>query len=214
MVCPFDRFRRSPAWWEYGSRFKCAAVGLGHAGSGVLGGFCGAVGLGGTLSEALPYRGPGEAVFDRGAVLSRMALVAAGGGGACSAIEALHAEPEVFGGVPSTSTVHRVFTGMDEERVEAAASAVAGVRQRVWPMIGDHPRHRRGAGFGSGCVNPVSRFELLSAPGGGLVFCGSRAFSPKPQRSELGFCQRHTAENGSAMRTTPTTRFSRQTVWG
>ena len=102
---------------KYSSRFKCVAGGLemglgggrlvGHAGSGVLGGFCDAVGSGRALSQALPYRGPGGAVFDRGAVFAQMALVAAGGGEACSDIEALRAEPEVFGSVPSASTVHR-----------------------------------------------------------------------------------------------------------
>ena len=72
-------------------------------------------------------------------VLTRMGLVAAGGGEACSDIEVLRAEPEVFGVVPSVSTVHRTFTAMTAEQVEAFASTVAEVRQRVWPMIGGHP---------------------------------------------------------------------------
>ena len=65
---------------KYSSRFKSAAgsgleIGgrlVAHAGLGVLGEFCDAVGLGEALSEALPYRGPGVAVFDRGAVLVQM----------------------------------------------------------------------------------------------------------------------------------------------
>ena len=111
----------------------------GHAGLWVLGEFCDAIGLARALSKALPYRGSGEAVFDRGAVLVRMLLVAAGGGEACSDIEVLRAEPGVFGAVPSTTTVHRTFTGIDAERVEAAASAVGEVRQRVWPVMGIVP---------------------------------------------------------------------------
>ena len=55
-----------------------------HAGLGVLGEFCDAVGLGEALSRVLPYQGPGEAVYDRGALLVQMMLVTAGGGEACS----------------------------------------------------------------------------------------------------------------------------------
>ena len=65
---------------KYSSRFKSAAgsgmeIGgrlAAHAGLGVLGEFCDAVGLGEALPEQLSYRGPGMAVFDRGAVLAQM----------------------------------------------------------------------------------------------------------------------------------------------
>ena len=97
------------------------------------------MGLGRALLKALPYRGAGEAVFDRGAVMVRVLLVAAGGGEVCSDIEVLCGEPDVFGVVPSTFAVHRTFTGMDAERVEAAASAVGEVRQQVWTEMGITP---------------------------------------------------------------------------
>ena len=38
--------------------------------------------------------------------------------------------------MPSVSMVRRTFTAMTAEQVEAFASAVAEVRQRVWPVIG------------------------------------------------------------------------------
>lgn len=46
-----------------------------HAGLGVLGEFCDAVGLGEILSKQLPYQGPGVAVFDWSAVLAQMMLM-------------------------------------------------------------------------------------------------------------------------------------------
>ena len=111
----------------------------GHAGLGVLGEFCDVMGLGRALLKVLSCRGSGEAVFDRGVVMVWMLLVAVGGGEACIDIEFLRAEPDVFGVVPSTSAAHRMFTGMDAERVGAAASAVGEVRQRVWPEVGITP---------------------------------------------------------------------------
>ena len=132
---------------KYSSRFKSAAgSGLeiggrlaAHAGLGVLGEFCDAVGLGEALSDALPYRGPGVAVFDRGAVLAQMMLVVAGGGEACSDIEVLRSEPEVFAAAPSVSTVRRILSKMTAAQVQAAAAAMAEVRQRVWGDDGHHP---------------------------------------------------------------------------
>ena len=101
-------------------------------------------GWGGPLSQALPYRGPGEAVFDRGAVFTQMALVAAGGGEACSDIEALRAEPEVFGAVQSASTVRRGVHRHGRRagrrcRVSGGSGAPDGVAHD-----GHHPRHPRG----------------------------------------------------------------------
>ena len=115
-----------------------------HAGLRVLGEFCDAVGLGEALSRALPYQGPGEAVYDRGAMLVQMMLVTAGGGEACSDIEVLRSESEVFGDVPATSTVHRTLSAMTADQVKATAAGMAEVRRRVWKMMGITPDAKEG----------------------------------------------------------------------
>ena len=56
------------------------------------------------LSQALSYRGPGEAVFNRGAVFTQMALVTAGGGEACEAADPSHSGTDV---VPWEAGRHR-----------------------------------------------------------------------------------------------------------
>ena len=74
----------------------------------------------------------------------QMMLVTAGGGEACSDVEVLRSEPEVFGDVPATSTVHRAFVGMTAERVKATAAGMAEVRRRVWKMMGITPDAKEG----------------------------------------------------------------------
>ena len=65
--------------------------------------------------------------------------MAAGGGEACSGIEALRAEPGVFADAPSVSTVRRILSKMTAAQVEAAAAALAEAREKVWPMMGVTP---------------------------------------------------------------------------
>lgn len=84
------------------------------------------------LAEAVRWQGPGVPVHDRGKVLTQAALVLAGGGDSCLDIEHLRAGPDLFGSVPSDTTVARTFaevTAADRTRV---AAAVAPLRAKVW----------------------------------------------------------------------------------
>lgn len=103
-----------------------------HVGLHAVGAFADRLGLGDALSGAIEWRGPGVPVHDRGKVLTQAALVLAAGGESCLDIEHLRAGPDLFGSVPSDTTVARTFgevTGEDRTRV---AAAVAPLRAQVW----------------------------------------------------------------------------------
>ncbi len=112
-----------------------AGLVVGHGGLHALGRFCDVLGLGELLSEAYGPIGERAPVHDRGKALVQAFLVFAGGGEACSDIEALRAGEALFGSVPSASTLYRVARGVDAERLGALRSALSQARQRVWPLI-------------------------------------------------------------------------------
>ncbi len=103
-----------------------------HVGLHAVGAFADRLGLGSVLSGALPWRGPGVPVHDRGKVLVQTALMLAGGGESCLDIEHLRVGPVLFGSVPSDTTVARAFTEIGPADRERIAVAVAGIRERVW----------------------------------------------------------------------------------
>jgi Transposase DDE domain group 1 len=112
-------------------------------------------------------------VHDRGKVATHAMLMLAGGGGACSDIEALRAEPALFGAVPSDSTLYRTFRQIAPATLGGLWEAIAEVRAGVWrrssvtnttdPVVldidatlvevhsenkaGPAPRYKRGFGF-------------------------------------------------------------------
>ena len=102
------------------------------AGLWVLGGFADRVGLSGCLSEALPAGGERAPVHDRGALLAHLCLVLAGGGEACSDVERLRGEPELFGPVASPATLWRAMHEIDDEALARVWRAAKQVRERVW----------------------------------------------------------------------------------
>src|SRR5579875_648539 len=107
-----------------------------HVGLHTLGHFADALGLARTLSEAIPNGGR-TLVHDRGKVVLQMMLVLAGGGEACTDIEYLRAQPELFGEVPSDSTVYRTFTeGLTPEVVGQLHAGLAEARAKVWRKAG------------------------------------------------------------------------------
>jgi hypothetical protein len=55
-----------------------------------------------------------------------------GGGEACSDIEHLRAQPDLFGAVPSDTTLYRTFRSLDSSTRAALGEAVAEARARVW----------------------------------------------------------------------------------
>ena len=103
------------------------------AGLFVLGGFADRVGLAGELSGALPQRGERAPVHDRGVLLTHLCLVLAGGGEACSDIEGLRAQRDLFGAVASDSTLWRVLNSIGGEELDGLWQAAAAVRERAWP---------------------------------------------------------------------------------
>ena len=69
---------------------------------------------------------------DRGKVLVQAMLMLAGGGEACSDVEALRAQPGLFGSVPSDSTLYRTFRQIGPVTLGGVWEAMAGVRAGVW----------------------------------------------------------------------------------
>ena len=103
-----------------------------HVGLHALGCFADRLGLGDSLSAAIPFRGERLPLHDRGKVLVQMALVLAGGGESCLDIEHLRAQEDLFGSVPSDSTVWRAFHELSSTTLEHLERAVASVRNTVW----------------------------------------------------------------------------------
>ena len=86
-----------------------------HVGLHALGCFADRLGLGDSLSARIPPTGERLPVHDRGKVLVHAALMLAGGGESCADIEHLRLQPDLFGSVPSDSTVFRTFHQLDEK---------------------------------------------------------------------------------------------------
>ena len=103
-----------------------------HVGLWTLGGFADRLGLGEALSEAF---GKAKVVHDRGSVLVHAMLMLVGGGEACTDVEHLRAEPDLFGEVASDSTLYRTMRSIDGDVLGRLGGAVAGVRNRVWGRL-------------------------------------------------------------------------------
>ena len=103
-----------------------------HVGLHALGSFADRLGLGDSLSARIPWTGERMPLHDRGKVLVQMALVLAGGGESCADIEHLRFQPDLFGWVPSDSTVFRTFHEITEGTRAAVDVAMAEVRAKVW----------------------------------------------------------------------------------
>lgn len=140
------------------------------AGLFALGGFADGCGLTAALSAAVPRRGERAPAHDRGKVLTHGLLMLAGGGEACSDIEHLRAQPELFGDVASDTTLWRTVVGLGPGGAAVLLGAAASVRERLWadadrsgPLVididstlveihsenkaGAAPHYKRGYGF-------------------------------------------------------------------
>jgi hypothetical protein len=116
-------------------RVKVEAGGSGvvaHVGLHALGSFADRLGLADSLSSAFRAGTGRTPVHDRGKVLVQVALMLAGGGESCADIEHLRCEADLFGFVPSDSTVHRSFHEFGGALRTDVAGAVAEVRRAVW----------------------------------------------------------------------------------
>jgi hypothetical protein len=107
-----------------------------HVGLHVLGLFADRLGLGDSLSAAIPARGERLPVHDRGKVLTQAMLMLAGGGEACADIEHLRAQPDLFGSVASDSTLYRTFRDLDALTLVRLRTAFAEARVKVWRRAG------------------------------------------------------------------------------
>jgi hypothetical protein len=103
-----------------------------HVGLHALGSFADRLGLGGALSSRIPWSGNGVPIHDRGKVLVQMALTLAGGGESCLDIEHLRIGTDLFGSVPSDTTVARTFHEIDASTRAAITEAMAEMRAEVW----------------------------------------------------------------------------------
>jgi Transposase DDE domain group 1 len=103
-----------------------------HVGLHALGAFADRLGLGGSLSAAIPITGERAPLHDRGKVLAQAMLMLAGGGEACADIEHLRSQPGLFGSVASDSTLYRTFRHVDAATLAGLWDAIGGVRAAVW----------------------------------------------------------------------------------
>jgi hypothetical protein len=103
-----------------------------HVGLHALGTFADRLGLGDSLSARIPITGERLPLHDRGKVLTQAMLMVAGGGEACTDIEHLRSQPDLFGSVPSDSTLYRTFRQIDPVTLAGLWDAMAEVRARVW----------------------------------------------------------------------------------
>jgi hypothetical protein len=103
-----------------------------HVGLHALGAFGDRLGLGDCLSARFPVSGERSPFHDRGKVLTQAMLMLAGGGEACADIEHLRSQPDLFGLVPSDSTLYRTFRQIDPATLAGLWDAMAEVRARVW----------------------------------------------------------------------------------
>jgi hypothetical protein len=117
-----------------------------HVGLHALGAFADRLGLGDALSERVPWTGERAPVHDRGKVLCQAMLMLAGGGEACTDIEALRAQTALFGSVPSAPTVYRTI------RHELTPAVVADLHRVAFAQVRNDVWTRSSATTGTGPV--------------------------------------------------------------
>jgi len=103
-----------------------------HAGLHALGRFADRIGLGSTLSTAIPWAGERAPTHDRGVVLTHAMLMLAAGGEACSDIEFLVSQPRLFGPVASDSTLYRTIRAITPAVLADLTAKAAVTRAQVW----------------------------------------------------------------------------------
>ena len=107
-----------------------------HAGLHALGRFADRIGLGPTLSTAIPWAGERAPTHDREVVLTHAMLMLAAGGEACSDIEFLVSQPRLFGPVASDSTLYRTIRAITPGVLADLNTKTAVTRTRMWRRMG------------------------------------------------------------------------------
>ncbi len=103
-----------------------------HAGLHALGRFADRIGLGASLSAAIPWTGERAPLHDRGTVLTHAMLMLAAGGEACSDIEFLAPQSRLFGAVASDSTLYRTMRAITPSVLADLSLRAAATRAQVW----------------------------------------------------------------------------------
>jgi len=103
-----------------------------HAGLHALGRFADRIGLGASLSAAIPCAGERAPLHDRGTVLTHAMLMLAAGGEACSDIEFLVPQQRLFGAVASDSTLYRTMRAITPGVLADLTVQAAATRGQVW----------------------------------------------------------------------------------
>lgn len=111
---------------------------VGHAGAVLLRKCADKAGLTSGLNAVIP-RGEGPGWWDRGTVLTSLAVSIALGATSMSDIDLLAHQAPVFGDPPSDCTVRRCLTGLDTVTLGKIGKARAKVRRRVWDLIAGRP---------------------------------------------------------------------------
>ena len=110
----------------------------GHAGLWQLGQFMDQLGIPKVWSTAFEPPGRGGRRHDPGKTLAHAVLMFAGGGEACTDIEYLRAQPELFGDVGSDSTLSRLLLNLSEATSRRLTEGLARVRARLWKQLTSH----------------------------------------------------------------------------
>jgi hypothetical protein len=143
-----------------------------HVGLHALGALADQLGLGTSLSSRISQRGERAPLHDRGKVLTHLALVLAGGGESCADIEHLRSQQEMFGSVPSDSTVFRTLHEFDAEQRSELSEALAEVRAKVWKKLDQRRKDSVILDFDASLVDVHSELKEKAAPNykGGFGF--------------------------------------------
>jgi hypothetical protein len=158
-------------------RVKVESSGIGvaaHVGLHALGALADQLGLGASLSARVAPTGERLPLHERGKVMTQLALVLAGGGESCADIEHLRFQEELFGSVPSDTTVFRTMHEFDESQRDELLAALAGVRATVWEKVDSDPTKPVILDFDASLVDVESENKEQAAPN----FKGGYGFHP------------------------------------
>jgi hypothetical protein len=165
-----------------------------HVGLHALGSLADSLGLGSALSSCIKPAGERTPLHDRGKVLVQMALVLAGGGESCADVEHLRVQKNLFGAVPSDSTVYRTFHEFDAAQRALFAGALADVRSKVWAKL-DTTREPVILDFDASLVMGLAESKENAAP----TYKGGFGFHPLFCFADLtGETLSHTLRSGNA----------------
>ena len=143
-----------------------------HVGLHALGAFADRLGLGDALSARIPWTGERAPLHDRGKVLVQTSLMLAGGGESCADIEHLRLQEDLFGWVPSDTTVFRTFHEISPQTRSGIALALAEVRARG---LAPQQCHARG----------MTRCSWTSTPPWSTSTPSTRCRLPPPSRAAM-----------------------------